>query len=71
MARVFDKTMLDALNMSPDTPLQITIHGGCMTVAPVNAGVSEEELAERIAGNRGVAPRQGSHEAGIGVPVSR
>jgi hypothetical protein len=48
MALVFDKTMLDALNMSADTPLQVTIHGGCITVAPVNAGVPEEELAERL-----------------------
>ena len=49
MALVFDKTMLEALNISPDMPLQVTIHGGCLIVAPVNVGVSEEDLAARIA----------------------
>jgi antitoxin component of MazEF toxin-antitoxin module len=49
VALVFDKTMLEAMNMTPDTPLQITFHGNGMTIAPVNVGVPEEELDETIA----------------------
>jgi antitoxin component of MazEF toxin-antitoxin module len=49
VALVFDKTMLEALNMTADTPIQITFHGNTMTIAPVNAGVSNEELTATIA----------------------
>lgn len=49
VALVFDKTMLDVLNMTPETPLQITFHGGSMTIAPVNVGVTEAELTDTIA----------------------
>ena len=48
MAMVFDQSMLEALNISPDTPLQVTNHGGCMTVTPVDEAVSQEDLAARI-----------------------
>ena len=48
-ALVFDKTMLEALNMTAEIPLQVTIHGGAMIIQPVNAGVPEEELAATIA----------------------
>jgi antitoxin component of MazEF toxin-antitoxin module len=48
-ALVFDKTMLEALNMTADTPLLITIHGGAMIIAPTNLGVPEAELSATIA----------------------
>jgi antitoxin MazE len=44
VALVFDKTMLDALHMTPETPVHITIHGSSITITPANVGVSEEEL---------------------------
>ncbi len=46
---VFDKSMLDAMNVTPETPLQVTIHSGIMTIAPVNVGIPQDELEERIA----------------------
>ena len=49
VALVLDKTMLEALNMTADTPVQVTIQGNTLTVAPVNVGVPEEELAAAIA----------------------
>lgn len=49
MALVFDKTMLEALNVTGDTPLNVTIHGGSLIVTPANVGVSSEDLAERMA----------------------
>ena len=48
VALVFDKAMMDALNIDASTPLSITISGGVMTVAPVNVGVSSETLQETI-----------------------
>ena len=48
VALVFDKTMLETLGMTPDSPVQITLSGGSMVITPVSAGVSEEELAETI-----------------------
>lgn len=44
VALVFDKTMLEALHITPETPLHITIHGSSMTVTPANVGIPEEEL---------------------------
>jgi antitoxin component of MazEF toxin-antitoxin module len=49
VALVLDKTMLEAMNMTPDTPVQITMHGNSMTIAPVNVGVSQDELDATIA----------------------
>ena len=49
VALVFDKTMLDALGMTPETPVHITIHGSSITVTPVNVGIPEEELDAAVA----------------------
>jgi antitoxin MazE len=48
-ALVFDKTMLEMLQMTADTPVQITLHGGSLIVTPVHVGVPQEELEEAIA----------------------
>jgi antitoxin component of MazEF toxin-antitoxin module len=48
MALVFDKALLEALNMTPDTPLNITFHAGSITITPVNVGIPDEELEETI-----------------------
>lgn len=48
VALVFDKTMLEALNMTPETPVQVTIHGGNLVIAPVHVGVPSEELQAAI-----------------------
>lgn len=49
VALVFDKTMLEALHMTPDTPVHITLHGNAMVITPANVGIEEEELDEAIA----------------------
>jgi antitoxin component of MazEF toxin-antitoxin module len=49
VALVLDKTMLESMNMSADTPVQVTLHGNSMTVTPVNIGVPDDELDAAIA----------------------
>jgi antitoxin component of MazEF toxin-antitoxin module len=49
VALVFDKTMLDALHMTPETPVHITIHGSSITITPANVGIPEEELDATMA----------------------
>ena len=49
VALVFDKSMLEALNITAETPLQVTIHGSSMTIAPLNVGIPSVELQERLA----------------------
>lgn len=48
-ALVFDKTMLEALNLTPESPLNITIAGGSMVITAANVGIPEPELDEAIA----------------------
>ena len=49
VALVFDKTMLDALHMTPETPLHITIHGSSITITPANVGIPEDQLEATVA----------------------
>ena len=49
LALVFDKTMLEALNMTADTPVNITFHGASITITPANVGIPQEELDDAIA----------------------
>jgi antitoxin component of MazEF toxin-antitoxin module len=37
-ALVFDKPLMDALNMTPDIPLQINVSGGPVIITPVHVG---------------------------------
>ena len=48
VALVFDKTMLDALHMAPDTPVHVTLHGSTMVITPVNVGIEPDELDRTI-----------------------
>ena len=43
-ALVFDKTMLDALHMTTDMPVHITLHGGSLVITPANVGIEPDEL---------------------------
>jgi antitoxin component of MazEF toxin-antitoxin module len=49
VALLFDKTMLDAMNMTQDTPVQVTIANGSITISPANVGVDRDELKAHIA----------------------
>ena len=48
-ALVIDKTLMEQLGISPDTPLQITVTGGSLVVRPVNSGVGRERVADSLA----------------------
>jgi antitoxin component of MazEF toxin-antitoxin module len=49
LALVIDKTLLEQLGIGPDTPLNVTVTGGVLTVAPVGAGVPRDEVADTLA----------------------
>lgn len=49
VALVFDKTMLESLNMTGDTRVQVTLNGSSLTVTPINVGVPDDELEAAIA----------------------
>jgi antitoxin component of MazEF toxin-antitoxin module len=48
LALVIDKTMLETLHMTADTPVHITFHGSSMTVTPVTVGIPPDELDAAI-----------------------
>lgn len=52
VALVFDKTMLEALHMTPDTPVHITLHGNSLVITPANVGIPEAEFEAAIANLR-------------------
>ena len=47
-ALVFDKTMLEALNLTPESPLNITISGGSIVITAANVGIPDEEMSTAI-----------------------
>lgn len=49
MALVFDKTMMEAIGMTAETPVQITLHGSSLTVTPAHIGIETTELDEIMA----------------------
>jgi antitoxin component of MazEF toxin-antitoxin module len=48
-ALVFDMTMLEAMNLTPQSPLNITIAGGSMVITAANVDIPETKLQEAIA----------------------
>ena len=55
-ALVFDKTMLEMLNIGPDTPLHLRIAGNSLVVTPADVGLGEESVRELV---RELRPRYG------------
>ncbi len=47
-ALVIEKSLVDALGIQPDTPLEITISGQSLIVTPVNVGIGREAVTESI-----------------------
>jgi antitoxin component of MazEF toxin-antitoxin module len=43
-ALVIDRTLMDALGIDPETPLQITVVGGSLVVAPADVGLGREAV---------------------------
>jgi antitoxin component of MazEF toxin-antitoxin module len=47
-ALVIDRTLMDALGIDSDTPLQITISGNSLIVTPVHVGIGREKVEEAM-----------------------
>ena len=47
-ALVFDKPMMDSLNITPGDPLQVIVSGGSVVVTPVHVGIPADELSATI-----------------------
>ncbi len=47
-ALVIEKSILDALGIEPDTPLEIVVSGQSLIITPVNVGVGRRTVAESI-----------------------
>ena len=43
-ALAIDKALLEAMNITPETPLMLTVSGGSLTVVPADLGFSTEEI---------------------------
>ncbi|MGP1347118.1 MAG: AbrB/MazE/SpoVT family DNA-binding domain-containing protein [Phycisphaerales bacterium] len=43
-ALIIDKTLMEQLGITPDTPLQVTVTGDGLSVTPANVGIPREEL---------------------------
>lgn len=43
-ALVIDKALMEAAGIGPDTPLNVSVQSGAITVTPVNLGVGREKL---------------------------
>ena len=48
VALVFDKTMLEALGMTAETPVNIALSGSSLIVTPAHIGIPDEELKEAM-----------------------
>lgn len=44
MALVIEKPMMEALGITEDTPLQLTVNGNALVVTPANVGVGPERM---------------------------
>ena len=48
-ALIIDKGLQEALGITPETPLQITVSGSSLIITPAHVGVSESEVAASLA----------------------
>ena len=51
-ALVLDKTTLDALGVSPQTPLNVTVSAGRLTIEPANVGIGTDAARRHAAALR-------------------
>jgi antitoxin component of MazEF toxin-antitoxin module len=52
MALVIEKPMMEALGITEETPLQVTVNGNALVVTPANVGVGPERMKAVIKGIR-------------------
>jgi antitoxin component of MazEF toxin-antitoxin module len=43
-ALVIDKALMEAAGITPETPLQVTVQSGGITLTPANVGIGREKL---------------------------
>jgi antitoxin component of MazEF toxin-antitoxin module len=55
-ALVIDRTLMEAMGIDADTPLQVTLSGNSLIVTPVHVGIGREKVEDVIDGLR---PRYG------------
>lgn len=48
MALVIEKPMMEAMGITEETPLQITVSGNALVVTPANVGVGPERMKRVI-----------------------
>ena len=48
-ALVLEKPLMDAIGISVDTPLQVTVSGSSLIITPVNVGLGKEAVESSIA----------------------
>ncbi len=48
MALVIEKPMMEALGITEETPLQVTVSGNALVVTPANVGVGPERMKSII-----------------------
>ena len=44
MALVIERPMMEALGITEETPLQVTVNGNALVVTPANVGVGPERM---------------------------
>jgi antitoxin component of MazEF toxin-antitoxin module len=47
-ALVIDKALMDALGITPETPLQVTVSGNSLVITPANVGIGRDAVAASI-----------------------
>ena len=48
-ALIIDKALMEASGIGPETPLNISVQGGCITIRPSNVGIGPERVAATVA----------------------
>jgi antitoxin component of MazEF toxin-antitoxin module len=43
-ALVIDKALMDAMGITPETPLTLTVNGTSLTVSPAQVGLGQDEV---------------------------
>lgn len=45
-ALVIDKALMEAIGITPDSELQVTVNGSSLTISPANVGLGAERVDE-------------------------
>ena len=48
MALVIEKPMMEALGITEETPLQLTLSGNALVITPANVGIGREQVEESL-----------------------